>query len=454
MHKIMSLQRKNSVLKHHGLQLFALTAMLVFTASSTVVNGQEMLSREEAMGLTLNHNYDIKVAEKSLEVADNNQSILNTGFLPTVFANGNAGISGYQGQNQTVNGDINYDPTDAYNYSASVGVDYVLFNGYGRMYNYKQLKELYNISELQARQIIENTLLELSNSYFLTAQLTESVSILKNALSISTTRMLRAQYSFEYGQTTQIDLLNAQVDVNNDSINLLNTIQDLENSRRNLNLIMGREIEMEFAVDTTINFAMPGTKEDLIDQAYNRNVLIQQTNSQLRNSEFALKASQAGWFPALSLNAGYNYSGNQNPAGAFVTGSYNLGPQAGLSLAWNVFDGGSTRIKSQNARLEIKRQQILKEETEFSVKRDVLNAYGSYQNSLFVYYAEKANLETATKNFERSDDLYKQGQINSIEFRQAQLNLLNAQNNQSIAKYNAKYEELKLKQLAGILLED
>lgn len=454
MHKIMSIQRAYKIDKHYKSLLLSLMALVVFASSVTVVRGQEMLSREAAMGLTLEHNYDIKVAEKSLEVADNNQSILNSGYLPTVSTNGNVGISGYQGQNQTVNGDINYDPTDAYNYGASIGFDYVLFNGYGRMYNYKQLKEQYNISELQARQIIENTLLELSNSYFQMAQLTESVSILKNALSISTTRMLRAKYSFEYGQTTQIDLLNAQVDVNNDSISLLNTIQELENSRRNLNLIMGREIETEFVVDTTVNFDLHGTRDVLVSQAYARNVLIQQTNSQLRNSEFALKASQAGWFPALSLSGGYNYSGNQNPAGAFVTGSYNLGPQAGLTLAWNIFDGGSTRVRSQNARVEIKRQQILKEQTEFSIKRDVLNAYGAYQNSLFVYYAEKANLETARKNFERSDDLYKQGQINSIEFRQAQLNLLNAQNNQSIAKYNAKYEELKLKQLAGILLED
>lgn len=435
-------------------QLFTWIAMLFLFATSLVANGQELLSREAAMNLTLKYNYDIKVAEKDLEIADNNQSILNSGYLPSVVANGNLGVSGYQGENQTDNGDIRYDPTDAYNYSGSVNLNYLLFNGFGRMYNYKQLKEQYDISELQARQIIENTILELSNAYFLMAQLTESVSILKNALSISTTRMQRADYSFEYGQTTQIDLLNAQVDVNNDSINLLNTTQELENARRNLNLIMGRDIETDFAVDTTVSFAIPGSKDELISQAYQRNVMIQQTNSQLRNSEFALKASQSGWFPAVSLNAGYNYAGNRNPAGAFVTGSYNYGPQAGFSLSWNVFDGGLTRVNSKNARIEIERQQVLKEQTEFSVKRDVLNAYSSYQNSLFVFNAEKANLETAVKNFERSDDLYKQGQINSIEFRQAQLNLRNAQNNFSISKYNAKFEELKLKQLAGILLED
>tara|TARA_R110002111_G_scaffold193804_5_gene260099 strand:- start:1567 stop:2931 length:1365 start_codon:yes stop_codon:yes gene_type:complete len=452
--KKMSAKIRNILGELYQSQLFTLIAVVVFFATGLMANGQEKLTREDAMNLTLKYNYDIKVAEKDVEVANNNQSILNSGYLPSVVANGSVGVSGYQGENQTANGDFSYDPTDAYNYSGSVALNYVLFDGFGRMYNYKQLRELYNISELQARQIIENTVLELSNAYFLMAQLTESVSILKNALSISTSRMQRAAYSFEYGQTTQIDLLNAQVDVNNDSINLLNTTQELENARRNLNLIMGREIETDFVVDTTVSFSMPGSKDELVSQAYQRNVMIEQTNSQLRNSEFALKASQSGWFPAVSLNAGYNYAGNKNPAGAFVTGSYNYGPQAGFTLSWNIFDGGTTRVRNKNARVEIERQQVLKEQTEYSIKRDVLNAHSSYQNALFVFNAEKANLETAVKNFERSDDLYKQGQINSIEFRQAQLNLRNAQNNFSIAKYNAKFEELKLKQLAGILLED
>lgn len=433
---------------------FKIWTILAFVAISTSLSAQEMLTREAALALTLEHNYDIKIAEKSVDAANNNQSIYNSGFLPSVVANGNAGISGYQGKNQTVNGDISYNPTDAYNYNASVGVNYVLFNGFGRMYNYKQLKELYNLTELQARQIIENTVLEFSNSYFLIAQLTESVSIQKNALSISTSRLQRAKYNFEYGQSTQIDLLNAQVDVNNDSINLLNTIQQLENAQRNLNLIMGRDIETEFVVDTNVTFALPNSKEDLVALSLDRNVQIEQTHSQLKNSEFALKASQSGWFPALSLNAGYDYAGNQNPAGAFLTGSYNYGPQASLSLSWNIFDGGSTRTNNQNAQIEIERQLILKEQTELTVKRDVLNAFSSYQNALFVFGAEKDNLATSIKNFERSEELYKQGQITSIEFRQAQLNLRNAQNNYSIAKYNAKYEELKVKQLAGILLED
>jgi outer membrane protein TolC len=45
------------------------------------------------------------------------------------------------------------------------------------------------------------------------------------------------------------------------------------------------------------------------------------------------------------------------------------------------------------------------------------------------------------------------GQITSIDFRQAQVNLINAELSVSSAKYTAKNAELQLLQLAGTLLD-
>ena len=59
---------------------------------------------------------------------------------------------------------------------------------------------------------------------------------------------------------------------------------------------------------------------------------------------------------------------------------------------------------------------------------------------------------TATNNYERSQERYKLGQITSVELRQAQINLLNAQTNKNLAKYEAKLSELELLQLTGQLL--
>ncbi|MCF8278724.1 MAG: TolC family protein [Flavobacteriales bacterium] len=429
-------------------------AMTLFVTLSTNSQAQDVLSRDEAMKLALEHNYDIQVAQKTVETAENNASIYNSGYLPTASASGAGNVTYNAGQNETVQGTNKYSATDAYSYNASLGINYTIFNGLGRMYNYKQLKEQHSLSELQAKQIIENTILQLSSAYFEIARLTETVEVLKNTLSISKQRLKRSNYSYDYGQSTQLDVLNSEVDVNNDSINLLNTQQQLENAKRNLNLIMGRTLENDFNVDTNVTFALAFTSEELIAKALERNVQIEQTQSQLRNSEFAIKASRAGWFPSLSANAAYAYQGQKNPNGAFLTGSTSYGPQAGLSLSWNIFDGGTTKTRQQNAKIALESQKIQQERTTASVQRDVLNAYSTYQNALFVLKAQSGNLATTKRNFERSNEMYKQGQITSIEFRQAQLNLLNAESNLSQAKYNAKNAELQLKQLAGVLLEE
>lgn len=447
--------RNEAISFNHSRILRGIASFLAMTwfAVLGTANAQEVLTRDEAVKLALQNNYDIQVAQKSVETAQNNASIYNSGYLPTANASGGAQITYNAGENETVQGTQTFDAAEAYNYNASVGVNYVIFNGLGRMYNYKQLKEQHNLTELQAKQIIENTVLQLSNAYFQIAQLSETVGILENALEISKRRLQRASYGFEYGQGTQLDVLNAEVDVNNDSINLLNTIQQLSNAKRNLNLIMGRTLDTEFTVDTMVAFDMAFASEELTAKALERNVLIEQTKSQLRNSEFAIKASRAGWFPSLSANAAYAYQGQQNPNGAFLTGSTSYGPQAGLSLSWNIFDGGTTKTRTQSAKIALETRKIQQEQTSFSVQRDVLNAYDTYQNALFVLEAQQANLATTQRNFDRSSEMYKQGQITSIEFRQAQLNMLNAQNNFSQAKYNAKNAELQLKQLAGILLE-
>lgn len=429
---------------------FRLVIILLLATQSVV--GQELLLREDALQLALQHNYDIQVANKNVETAQSNASIYNSGFLPTATGAAGANITYNEGENRTVQGDFAFDPAEAYSYNANVGVNYLIFNGLGRYYNYKQLKQQHNLTELQAKQIIENTVLSLSRTYFEIAQLSENTRILNDALKVSKKRLERAQYGYEYGQATQLDVLNAEVDVNNDSINLLNTKQQLANAKRNLNLILGRDLNTNFVVDTNVVFELDLSVEELNQKALERNTLIEQTKSQLKNSEFALKASRSGWFPSLSANAAYAFQGNENPNGAFLTGSESFGPQAGLSLSWNIFDGGTTKTRQTNARIAIETQKLQQEQTELTVTRDVLNAFESYQNALFVLQAQERNLLTAERNFQRTTEMYNQGQVTSIEFRQAQLNVLSAKSSLTQAKYNAKNAELQLKQLAGILL--
>jgi len=435
----------------------------LFGIFSTASAQEKQLSKQEAVTLALENNFGIKVARNQVEIAENNKGILNSGYLPTVTANAGANYNrddatiefpGQSNQNGTTRPDVDIYKAEAQRYNSTVNVNYTLFDGMGRLYNYKRLKEQYQLSELQARETIENTLLQLFSVYFEVARLTENKNVLQQALEISTQRITRAEYAFEYGQNTKLDILNAQVDVTNDSINLLNTQQQLANTKRDLNVVLNQDLNKTFEVDTLIQFIPKLRLEELIAQAELNNVAILQTERNLAINAYDIKVNQAGYLPTVGLNGVYGWNLNQSAASAFFPGTNNETWNFGLgaSLTWNLFDGGGTNVRVKNSKIAYKNQELLQEQIELEVARDIANALAIFENRLNIFQIQEQNVLTNVNNFERSKEQFQLGRITSIEFRQAQINLLNAQTNKNLAKYDAKLSELQLLQLTGQLL--
>jgi len=424
-----------------------------FILGWSTCNAQQELRPEDAVKYTLDNNFGIKVANKNVEVSENNTSIYNSGYLPTVTGSAGATYSLDNNESEFSSGDVtNLNGAESDRYNASIDVSYTLFDGLGRKYNYKSLKEQYQLSELQARETIENTIIELFTIYYNVAQLTENATTFKQTLDISKDRLVRSEYQFEYGQNTKLEVLNAEVDINNDSINLINTKQQLNNTKRDLNLVMGNVLNEDFQVKTEISFLLDVDKEDLFEKAKSRNVALMQADKAIRISELDIKQGKSSYLPTLGLIGSYGWSKSNNNAASFVSVSTNTGLSAGLNLSWNIFDGGSTLTTVKNAKIALESQEIQKEEILFSLERDFNNAWDDYQNKLTIFRVQENNIITAQNNFDRSQEKFKIGQVNSIEFRQAQLNLLNAELSRNQAKYQAKLSELQLLQLSGELL--
>lgn len=414
-----------------------------------------VLSKEEAVIKTLENNYGIRMSQNMVEIADNSQSILNSGFLPSL-----TGLAGANYNNEDINATLQggeervVDGAKTNRYNASVNLNYTLFDGLGRWYNFKQLKEEYNLTKLEARETIENTILQLLTVYFEVARLTENVEVLEETLETSRERITRAQYQFEFGQANRLGVLNAEVDVNNDSILLLNTRQQLANAKRDLNVILNeQEIPLEnFKVDTTVNFISELQLENYLQEAKNNNVSLLQAESAINISDYAIKVARSGYLPTVGLNGSYGWNTASLPATSFVQSSTTLGYGAGLSLSWDLFDGGTTLTNIRNAKLRQENEELLREQILLEVNRDIANALGDYENKRIIYEVQEKNVLTNENNFERSQEQFKVGQITSIEFRQAQINLINARTSKNLAKYDAKLAELQVLQLTGQLL--
>ena len=311
-------------------KLIAIFLLMPFTV---LLAQEKLLSKEEAVIKALENNFGIRVAKNQVEIAENNSSVLNSGFLPTLT--GNAGAN-YQRDDSTFEfpGQFFPDPdtgepvprpdaslykAEAQRYNAGLTANYTLFDGLGRFYTFKSLKEQYQLSSLQARETIENTMIQLFSVYFEIARLTENKKVQQQALEISKQRITRSEYAFEYGQNTKLDILNAQVDVTNDSINLLVTNQQLANAKRDLNLVLNQDLNETYQVDTLITFIPKLKLDQFMEEAAVNNVAILQTERNLAINAYDIKVSNSGYLPILDLTGSYGWNLNQNAASAFLS---------------------------------------------------------------------------------------------------------------------------------------
>ena len=196
---------------------------------------QKELTISEAIESTLENNLDIRISKNIEKISKNNTSILNNNYLPSIQLGSEVNRITQNIEIETPNGisgSLNNTKTD--NNSAMLSLNYDLIDASGRKYNFRKSKELFSKTKLEVRNIIENTILQLYSIYFEVSRLTEQHKLIIKSLDISKKRFERKLLEFEYGQSNNLEVLNAEVDMNNDSIRLLNTMKKLVNAKSDL----------------------------------------------------------------------------------------------------------------------------------------------------------------------------------------------------------------------------
>jgi outer membrane protein TolC len=431
------------------------TFLLLVLLSSQTIFAQSMLSKAELIGIILENSFDVKVAANNQEIAKNNTNIFNSGYLPTL--NANAGIT-YNTDNIAVEfqdgSERSLDGARSNSRNAGLSLNYIIFDGFNRKFNMSRNQENLNRAQLNARAVLENSLLEAFTAYYEVARLNQTLNSLTETLSISKERLVRAQYGYDYGRNSRLDISNAEVDVNTDSINYLNAKQSFSNAKRNLNFVLGKSINpINYTVDTTVVIYQIEDKDLFQSQLLTQNIQYLISKSDVMLRQFDTQITNTNYLPTLSLNGGYNYRKGNNNSASFTAANSSSGLTGGLTFGWNIFDGGATNTLIQNAKINESTQETLMLQLANQIDLNFENAWGDFENKQFIVKAQENNLKTNQLNFERTQEQYKLGQVSSIEFRTSQTNLLIAETNLIQAKYDAKLAELTLFQLAGKLQE-
>lgn len=424
-------------------------ALAVFSAKA-----QEIYNLKRCIETGLERNYSIRIIRNEQQISDNNATVGNAGYLPTVDMSG--GFSGTVNNNNSRMTDGTTEKSNGVtSETANVGlnVNWTVFDGFGIQAEYSRLKELKRMGELNTRVTIEDFVATLSGEYYNLIRQKIRLRNLKSTLDLSRERLRIVEERYFIGSMSRLDLQQAQVDFNADSSNVLNQQEVLHTSRIRLNELMALDnVEEQIMIKDSSITPNPFLDEVELWQntlASNASLLIAQKNRTI--SELDLKKIKSRNYPYVKLNAGYGYTANWNEVGTTDL-QRRLGLNYGLTVGINIFDGFNRRREQRNSRIQIENQTLKAQELELSLRADLSNFWMAYRNNLNLWSLEKENLVAAQENYRIAIDRYKLGELSGIELREAQNSLLEAEERQSIAEYSTKLCEVSLLQLSGQIL--
>jgi outer membrane protein len=419
---------------------------------SMSVFAQDSLSLEQAIRKALENNYGVQAAQLDAIVAKNNATAGNAGLLPSLTLDAranynlnNSNVTFASGEKRTVTA-LSTD-----NQSGGLTVNYPLAGIIAGLANLDRLRTLATQSEIQARANVEQSLSQLIASFYTVARQQRALQIANQTLTVSRDRLKRLQTQREFGGSTRLAVLNAEVNYNADSVNLLNTRIAHENAMRNLQALMGEEVEGAISVVEPVSFAGAENMEQAMENAESQNAVLQLAGYNERVSEYNLMIARTAQLPNLNLSVGYSINRSFNGPISFVTNVNGNGLTAGANLSWNLFNGGQIKTQIQNAEVSLQAAKLRYEEARLNLFRDLKNAIANYKSGLEIIELQELSLEAAELNFTQTQERFKLGQATGTQFREAQLNMIQVQNQLNNLRYDTKVVEMELLRLVGEL---
>ena len=212
----------------------------IFIFFPLVIFSQDSLSLSKAIEIGLEKNYDIRLTLKNVEIKRVFNSWGEAGRLPQININA--------GQNNSIsdqrNNPISFAPFLflSNDVSGGLAMNWTLFNGFAVKANKTKLEQLELQSENTATLAIENTIHGIILAYYQAKMQKEQLSLLSNIMTLTKEKYNQQQVKSDLGIGVKFDLLQFEGNLYTDSSNKI--LQNLaqRNAVRNLNLIMGEEV--------------------------------------------------------------------------------------------------------------------------------------------------------------------------------------------------------------------
>ena len=429
--------------------LFALAGFLF---GESLCAGQVM-TLEQCLQAGIESNPSLQAARFKVEAAGSDINVARADFFPSLNSSYSASrISSISAKGATTTDYLNQD-IHAFN----VKMTQILYAGSRVVNNYEKAQ----IQEQVTRAEMEMAKLELAynieTTFFKVLKAKQDVLTATESVNRLTESVKAAEAFFRKELVPRVDVLKARVDLA-DAENQLSIAKNNENRQRVALFSL-----MDLSSDPDIDFA--NTQRHKPQERPSFEVSFQSAmvkRPDLKSLEYQTKVadkqsaiSLGKYLPVVRLDVGYYNQNNeydqreQTINGLYTRDQENTYWQTGITLSWDLFDGGRAWFESEKNTLEGTKINALLRDAQNKIATGIRKALYSLEEAEQRMANSTGALAEAKENYKAEENRLKAGVSTITALLDAQSRLIRAQGNAANATLDYQLAQSELKFMTG-----
>lgn len=389
------------------------------------------LSLEDCINLALANSPSAVAAQLAMQNAYINLNLAKSQFLPTASAS----FSSRYNMGASVH---DYGASNA---DASANLTLSGLTDLARNVRMKQVEvEQANLS----LQSVKNDLIRnVRKKYYSLLAAQRTVDIRTQSRDVYEEQYKRTSEYYRLGLRPKVDVTTAEVNLNNESLRLIRAKNAVKTASAALANTMGVTTSAILQLEDDLTFDHPDiTLEQAAKTAYENRPDVQSSALDLRLGNLKLSQAKAGYFPTLSLSAGYTKSGD-----TLYLDSENA--HVGVGIEIPIFSAFKTYNNVKQAQIALENTRNNSRSLLNNVFLEVQNAYIALQEAKESIPLAELNARKAKENMELARGRYNEGIGDMIELKDAEVAYTDAQLSLLTARYDYGAAVADLKQAMG-----
>lgn len=436
--------------------------MGITLALTSPAKAQEVLTLEQAIAIALENNFDIRLAQSDSALLALDYSYRNAVYLPRLNATAGTVWTSNNQKQEFSDGTERQGDVSANNLSASVNLNWTLFDGM-KMFALRDKAAAYQeLGELGVKSQVINTVAEVINTYYTIVRQKQQLKAIEEQMKISQTRVDLSSRKLEVGLGTKPEYLQSQIDLNAQKSAKIHQevyIQELKQilNQRIRPVMEGEENTMstDYDVVDSIPIDFQITLDDIQDHFEDTNAELALSRKNIDIAGISLKEIKADRYPVLQFNSAYNFTRNNNNVAlnpALPLFNQVKGFNYGFSATIPILNYRNTDRLIRQAELNVDYLNLMYASERSDLQLKIINAYNLFKLQEEALALEEDNIQLARENVNITLETYRLGSTTFIQLREAEKSLEDAYDRLIAARYNAKVAETELLRLKGALV--